>query len=240
MAFFCSFRNFSAICHIFPSEIADDLFCSFCCIVGHVCDSRGHFCGLCGPHSIAFQRAGEGRHQLTGGPLLAHGTWLCIACMYKSKHDHHHHLGPLLFHFTPLQLVIYSVILALTFFYMLMTLTFTFLFLVQILSVALPLLLQPLILSTHGNFTPLYDPHSRASPFPLYTGTIQLFFKSFGILPSLTTALHTSVTHSAPSPPETFNISTITPEGPAAFPDLILAIADFTASTDCRSAGPDS
>src|SRR5665811_2050361 len=50
-----------------------------------------------------------------------------------------------------------------------------------------------------SNLIPLYDPHSMASPFLLYTLTIELLLQSSGILPSLTTALHMSVIHRTPN-----------------------------------------
>src|SRR5687768_9758129 len=68
--------------------------------------------------------------------------------------------------------------------------------------------------------------------------TIQLFFQSSGILPSLTTALHMSVTHCTPASPEAFSISTSTPDGPAAFPLLALDSADRTSCTEKHSHGP--
>src|SRR6476469_4594922 len=64
-----------------------------------------------------------------------------------------------------------------------------------------------------NNFTPLYDPHSRASPLPLYILTIQLLLQSSGILPSLTTSLHSSVILLTPSSPIALNISATTPVG---------------------------
>src|SRR6478609_9371263 len=72
-----------------------------------------------------------------------------------------------------------------------------------------------------NNFTPLYDPHSRASPLPLYILTIQLLLQSSGIFPSLTTSLHSSVILLTPSSPIALNISATTPVGPAAFSSFI-------------------
>jgi len=48
---------------------------------------------------------------------------------------------------------------------------------------------------------PLYKPHFNASPLPLYTLASQRLLQSSEILPSLTTALHTSVIYSEPASP---------------------------------------
>src|SRR6267154_1824143 len=71
-----------------------------------------------------------------------------------------------------------------------------------------------------SSFILLYELHSRAFPFPLYTFTIQLLFQSTGISPLLTTSLQISVTHFTPDSPAAFNISATTPDGPAAFHSL--------------------
>src|SRR6201993_5191433 len=68
--------------------------------------------------------------------------------------------------------------------------------------------------------------------------TIQLFLQSLGIFPLLTTSLHISVTHCRPASPDASNILTTTSDCPAAFPDLELASADLTSSTEIFSQGP--
>src|SRR6266516_1979376 len=83
-----------------------------------------------------------------------------------------------------------------------------------------------------SSFIPLYELHSRAFPLPLYTFTIQLLFQSNGTIPPLTTSLQISVTHLTPASPAAFNISTATPDGPAALPLFAVAIANLTSSTD--------
>src|SRR6267154_1515391 len=52
-----------------------------------------------------------------------------------------------------------------------------------------------------SNFIALYELHSKAFPFPLYTFTIQLLFQSIGISPLLTTSLQISVPHFTPDSP---------------------------------------
>src|SRR6266516_4037939 len=80
-----------------------------------------------------------------------------------------------------------------------------------------------------SSFIPLYELHSRAFPLPLHTFTIQLLFQSNGTTPSLTTSLQISVTHFTPA---AFNISTASPDGPAALPLFALDIANLTSATD--------
>src|SRR6266516_1861455 len=82
-----------------------------------------------------------------------------------------------------------------------------------------------------SSFIPLYELHSRSFPLPLYTFTIQLLFQSNGTTPPFTTSLQISVTHFTPASPAAFNISTATPDGPAALPLFALDIANLT-STD--------
>src|SRR5579864_7838055 len=89
-----------------------------------------------------------------------------------------------------------------------------------------------------SSLIPRQEPHSSASPFPLYTHTIQLFLQSVGIFPSLTIALHISVTQSTPSSPAAFSISAAIPDGPTAFPDFIFEIAALTSLVEISSAGP--
>src|SRR5579864_6970021 len=89
-----------------------------------------------------------------------------------------------------------------------------------------------------SSLIPRCEPHSSASPFPLYTHTIQLFLQSVGIFPSLTIALHISVTQSTPSSPAAFSISAAIPDGPTAFPDFIFEIAALTSLVEISSAGP--
>src|SRR6476469_1689108 len=82
-----------------------------------------------------------------------------------------------------------------------------------------------------NNFTPLYDPHSRASPLPLYILTIPLLLQSSGTFPSLTTSLHSSVILPTPSSPIALNISATTPVGPAAVSSFLLLLASLTSSS---------
>src|SRR4029077_16153062 len=74
-----------------------------------------------------------------------------------------------------------------------------------------------------SSLIPLYEPHSRASPFPLYTGAIQLLFQSSGIFLSAMILLNRFVIHVMPSSPKAWSISDTTPDGPAAFPTFVAA-----------------
>src|SRR5271163_3044157 len=89
-----------------------------------------------------------------------------------------------------------------------------------------------------SNFTPLSDPHSKASPFPLNTVTNQLFLQSAGITPSFTITLHRSVTQITPASPAADSISAPIPDGPTAFPAFNLPIAALTSLAVISAAGP--
>ena len=90
------------------------------------------------------------------------------------------------------------------------------------------------------SFIPLYEPHSRASPFPLYTLTIQLRSQSCGTLPSCSMALQISVTHLIPTSPLSNRLQHFgcNPDEPAALYFFICSIATFTSCSVINS--PDS
>src|SRR5208282_5102249 len=102
----------------------------------------------------------------------------------------------------------------------------------------LSITLSKTFITWSSSFIPLYEPQSRASPLPLYTLTIQLFFQSVGILPSFTIALNKSVNQETPVSPDAVNISDTKPVGPAALPTFVFATATRTSSSVIRSAGP--
>src|SRR6266496_3651451 len=85
---------------------------------------------------------------------------------------------------------------------------------------------------------PLYDPHPKASPFPLNTLITWLLLQSSGTLPSLITKLHISATHRTPPSAAAFIISATTPDGPAALLFFILKIASRISVVVILSQGP--